>query len=62
MWIPNGTSPCEMYKVSINERVASKGIAIVDYPIDKVFDFLENPLSMLLYDGEANEVKNLQDV
>ena len=37
MWIPNGTSPCEMFKVTINGRTAAKGTTIVNYHIDMVY-------------------------
>ena len=35
-WVANGNNQCEMFKIDIGERVASKGVAIVNYNINKV--------------------------
>ena len=32
-WKENGKKPCDMYKMEINGRVASKGIAVVNFNI-----------------------------
>ena len=42
-WAPNGENPCKMYKMEVDNRVASKGVAIVNYPFDKVVEFFNLP-------------------
>ena len=41
-WKANGNKPCEMYKMEIDNRVASKGVAVVPYNIEKIIKFLED--------------------
>lgn len=45
-WQPNGTDPCEIFKIEIDERIASKGVAVVNFPIEKVIQFLTTPGSL----------------
>jgi hypothetical protein len=40
-WQENGDKPCKMFKMEIDGRVASKGIAIVNFSINDVFEFLD---------------------
>jgi len=35
-WAPNGNDICELFKIEIGDRLASKGVATVNYPIGKV--------------------------
>lgn len=35
-WKANGNKPCDMFKMDIDNRVASKGIAVVPYNIEKI--------------------------
>jgi len=39
-WKPNGDKPCLMYKMEIGDRLASKGVAKVNYNIEKIVAFL----------------------
>lgn len=32
-WVPNGNDPCEMFKMEIGDRIASKGVAVANYPL-----------------------------
>ena len=45
-WKENGTKPCAQFKMSIDKRVATKGIAVAEYPIAKVVEFLEKEESL----------------
>lgn len=35
-WEQIASKPCKMYKMGIDSRVASKGIAVVNFPISKI--------------------------
>ena len=40
-----------MFRLNIEDTVASKGIAIVEYPFKKVIEFFELPDSAMLISG-----------
>jgi hypothetical protein len=42
-WQPNGDKPCLMFKIEVENRVASKGVAVVNFPIEKVLAFFDLP-------------------
>lgn len=42
-WQKNGEKPCDMYKLEVEGRIASKGVAIVNYPLAEVVEFLSKP-------------------
>lgn len=42
-WVANGNDPCTMFKIELENRVASKGVAVVNYPIEKVMEFFNLP-------------------
>ena len=50
-----------MFKMEVNGRVASKGVAVVNYPIDKVFAFLELEESLAKINSQIVEVKVLYE-
>lgn len=35
-WVANGNKPCEMFKMEVDNRLATKGVSVVTYPIEKV--------------------------
>lgn len=35
-WVANGNKPCDMFKMSVDNRMATKGTAIVAYSFEKV--------------------------
>ena len=36
-WKESATKPCKQYKMAIEKRIATKGIAVAAYPFDKVY-------------------------
>ena len=42
-WVANGNKPCEMFKMEVDNRMATKGTAIVPYPYEKVIEFFKSP-------------------
>lgn len=42
-WAPNGEDPCKLYKMEVDNRVASKGVATINYPLEKVIEFFNLP-------------------
>lgn len=59
-WQPNGDKPCAMFKTEIDGRVASKGIAKVNYSIEKVFAFLDQEASLKKLNPMVLEIKVLE--
>jgi hypothetical protein len=43
-WVANGDKPCDMFKMEIDSRMASKGVAVVEYPFEKVLEFFSDPM------------------
>ena len=41
-WVPNGNKPCEMFKMDIEKNLGSKGIAVIEYPLEKVLEFFSD--------------------
>ena len=41
-WVANGNKPCEMFKMDIENNLGSKGIAILDFPFEKVLEFFSD--------------------
>lgn len=39
-WKDNGNKPCQKYKMEVDGRVASKGIHVSEFNIEKVIEFL----------------------
>jgi hypothetical protein len=35
-WVANGNKPCDMFKMEVDNRLAVKGISIVQFPYEKV--------------------------
>ena len=35
-WTPNGNKPCDMFKMEVDKRMATKGSAVVNYSYEKV--------------------------
>jgi hypothetical protein len=60
-WKENGTKPCAMFKKQVEGRVASKGIAIVDFNIEKVFEFLHKEESLGKINSQIIEIKVLYE-
>lgn len=50
-WAPNGNDLCALFKIDIGDRIASKGVATVNYPIEKIIDFLNKNASL----GKLND-------
>lgn len=42
-WVANGNNPCDMFKMEVGDRFASKGSATVNYPLEKVLEFFNLP-------------------
>lgn len=59
-WEPNGEKPCAMFKTEIDGRVASKGIAKVNYNIEKVFAFLDQEATLKKLNPQLLEIKVLE--
>ncbi len=59
-WEPNGEKPCAMFKTEIEGRIASKGIAKVNYSIDKVFAFLDQEDTLKKINPMLLEIKVLE--
>jgi len=51
-----------MFKMDIENRVASKGIAVVPYNIEKVIEFLQNEETLLKINGMLIEIKVIHEV
>ncbi len=50
-WAANGHNLCDLFKIEIGDRLASKGVATINYPIEKVIDFLNQNDSL----GKLND-------
>lgn len=61
-WIANGDKPCAMFKMEVDERVASKGIAKVNFNINKVFAFLEKEDTLKKINPMLLEIKVLHEI
>jgi hypothetical protein len=59
-WEANGDKPCVMFKTEIDGRVASKGIAKVNYNIEKVFTFLDQEDTLKKINPMLLEIKVLE--
>ena len=42
-WVANGNKPCDMFKMEVENRLASKGTAVVEFPYEKVIKFFKDP-------------------
>ncbi len=49
-WEKTSDKPCEVYQMGIENLMASKGVSIVNFPIDQVMNFLDEVGSLLLLD------------
>lgn len=58
-WKDNGTKPCQKYKMEINGRIASMGVHVVEYNIEKVIDFLNKEESLAKINPMLVEIKVL---
>ena len=38
-WVANGNKPCQMFKMDIENNLGSKGIAVIEFPFEKVLEF-----------------------
>lgn len=56
-WEKTGDKPCEIFKMGIDNLMASKGIAIVNFNIKDVQKFLDNVGSLQLLDDTCIEEK-----
>jgi len=61
-WKPNGNKPCDMFKMEIENRIASKGTAIVPYNIEKIYEFLGKEETLLKLNPMLSEMKILHNV
>lgn len=59
-WEANGEKPCAMFKTEIDGRVASKGVAKVNYNIEKVFGFLDQEDTLKKINPMLLEIKVLE--
>lgn len=59
-WQANGEKPCAMFKTEIDGRVASKGVAKVNYNIEKVFAFLDQESTLKKLNPQLLEIKVLE--
>jgi hypothetical protein len=59
-WEPNGEKPCAMFKTEIDGRVASKGVAKVNFSIEKVFAFLDQEDTLKKINSMLLEIKVLE--
>lgn len=60
-WIANGEDPCKMYKMEVDSRMASKGIHVNEYNIEKVITFLEKEESLAKINSQLLEIKVLYE-
>ena len=42
-WVANGDKPCVMFKMDVDNRMAAKGTAVVEFPLEKVIEFFKDP-------------------
>lgn len=56
-WMERSTDPCLAYILENNNRIATKGVAKCDFPIEEVCKFLWNVESMLKLSPMLKEVK-----
>ena len=42
-WVANGDKPCSMFKMEVENRLASKGTVVVEFPYEKVLEFFKDP-------------------
>jgi hypothetical protein len=59
-WQANGDKSCAMFKTEIDGRIASKGIAKVNYNIEKVFAFLDQEATLKKLNPMLLEIKVLE--
>ena len=60
-WKESATKPCKQYKMGVEKRIATKGIAIAAYPIDKVCEFLYKEESLAKMNSQIIEIKVLYE-
>ena len=39
----NGEKPCALFKMEVDSRMASKGVATIEYPLEQVVKFFKDP-------------------
>lgn len=61
-WVANGDKPCALYRMEIGDRIASKGVAIVKFNIEKVVTFLEKEDTLQKLNPDLLEKKTLHAV
>lgn len=59
-WEKYDSKPCEMYKMQIDGRTASKGECIVNYNIEEVYKFLADSKTMKLLNSQVNKTEDIQ--
>jgi hypothetical protein len=51
-----------MFKIDLGDRIASKGVATINYGLEKVVDFLSKPETLTLIDEMCLEYREIYSV
>ena len=60
-WEKFADKPCAMFKMEIGDRVASRGEALVHYPIQDVCEFLKKDTTLKILNDQLKDIKTIYD-